>query len=171
MTMTTITSKPDRPPRPKDMAAITAWIGGETLTQAWRNHVATNPDTPNAKQAACNWARQPHIKWAIDEAREAYIAANYGDVSALLTAQIARFEAVIAAGMTMRKGMDGIERPESLAATVAAITGITKLFQMAQGVTANRLAMAKAWNELARDLAVAPEVREQVTTAILSRLA
>jgi len=55
-----------KPLRAKDRACLEAWIEGGSLVDAYRVHVARDPDSPHARQSAHGWAQQPHIKAALD---------------------------------------------------------------------------------------------------------
>lgn len=160
----------EKMPRAKDLAAIEAWIAGSTLTRAYRDHVAANPDAPRISQAASNWARQPHIREAAEKARQELLTTHYGSVSALITAQLAKFEAIFAEGMTMRPDAAGVKRPESLPAALGAAVGITKLFAAGQQTNATKIELLKTWLSI-RDLAqVNPENRENIENAITGGL-
>lgn len=157
----------DKPLRPKDHAAIGAWIGGATLTQAWRDHVATNPEAKCANQAATRWAKQPHIVQAVRSAREEVIAIQYGDTTALIATQLSRLERIFAEGLTLRPDAQGVLRPENLPAALGAVLGINKLFQTGAQANMSKLAQLRIWHAVQADLGLSHETRAAIETTIM----
>lgn len=153
--------------KPRELAAIEEWIGGSTLVEAWRKHIARNPEAPYAVQAAANWANQERIKDAVEKAREAVIAAQYGSMTGFITAQLAKFEKVFAEGITLRRDASGILRPESLPAALGAGLAISKLFQHAAAANMSKLAMLKIWTAIQSDLNIDKADRAEIERAII----
>lgn len=154
--------------KPRELAAIEEWIGGSTLVEAWRKHIARNPEARYAVQAAANWANQERIKEAVERAREAVIAAQYGSMTGFITAQLAKFEKVFAEGITLRPDASGILRPESLPAALGAGLAISKLFQHGGAANMSKLAMLKIWQGVQADLSISKEAKAAIEHSILN---
>lgn len=154
--------------RPKELAAIEDWIGGATLTDAYRKHIARNPDSPAARQVASEWAAQPHVKEAVERARKSVIEAQYGSLSGFITAQLAKFEKVYAEGITLRPDAAGILHPESLPAALGAGLAIGKLFAHGAAANMSKLAMLKLWHGIQADLSISKEAKAAIEQSILN---
>lgn len=161
-----MTNKP-KALKPKELAAIEQWLSGSTLTEAWRTNIARNPEAKYAVQAAASWANQEHIKAAVEKARDAVIAAQFGSMKGFIASQLARFEKVFEEGITLRPDAAGILHPESLPAALGAGLAISKLFGTAAAANLNKLATLKIWAAIQSDLNIDRDARVAVEKAIL----
>lgn len=152
-----------KPLRVKDRACLEAWIESGSLTDAYRAHLAREPESASVRQAAWAWSRQPHIKAALDVARTAIIEDQFGDAKALLLKQVRRLDKIYKAGMA-----PGENGPNSLPAALGAVLATSKLFQdsILSGLT--KLNMLKLWADIQGELHIPESTKRHIEETILS---
>ncbi len=152
-----------KPLRAKDRACLEAWIEGGSLVDAYRVHVARDPDSPHARQSAHGWAQQPHIKAALDAARTAVIEIQFGDAKALLLEQARRLDEIYRLGVQI-----GENGPNSLPAALGATMALSKLFQdsVLSGLT--KLNMLKLWTDIQGELMIPEATKRRIAETILA---
>ncbi|MCX4072436.1 hypothetical protein [Aeromonas caviae] len=158
--MTTSTAKPLRI---KDRACLELWIETGNLTEAYRTHIAREPDSPHVRQRASDWAAQPHIKDAVNKARSAVIEVQFGDTKGLLIEQVRRLDKIYELGIKI-----GENGPNSLPAALGATVAMSRLFADSPMSGMTKLQLLKLWNEIKADLDLPYAAKEAVTRSILA---
>lgn len=159
----TAVAKPSKPLRIKDRAAVEAWIEGGSLVDAYKAHIARDPDSSSVRQAAWGWSRQPHIKDAMDRARSAVIELQFGDAKALLLEQARRLDEIYRLGVQI-----GENGPNSLPAALGATMALSKLFQdsVLSGLT--KLNMLRLWTDIQGELMIPEATKRRIAETILA---
>lgn len=155
-------------PRGKDVAAIEAWLSGSTLVDAYREHIARNPDAPRAHQAASIWAKQDHIAETVRQARANLLEATFSDIQTMLMTQLARLDAVYRESMTLRPNSNGVMAPTNEQAALGAVALTAKLFHQREQSSTSKLQALKLWVELRGDLMMPAEAKLRIEEAILA---
>ncbi|MBP4031336.1 hypothetical protein [Aeromonas sp. PrichA-15] len=153
-----------KPLRIKDRACLELWIETGNLTEAYRTHIAREPDSPHVRQRASDWASQPHIKDAVNKARSAVIEVQFGDAKGLLVEQVRRLDKIYNLGIKISP--EGT--PNSLPAALGATVAMSRLFADSPMSGMTKLQLLKLWGEIKGDLDLPYAAKEAVTRSILA---